>query len=195
MLKIDYPIIVEGKYDKAFLSSFIDGTIITTNGFQVYNSVEFASLIKKEAKDNTVIVLTDSDSAGKQIRNYLKNILKNIKIINIYIPQIKGKEKRKKEYSKEGFLGVEGVDKTIILNLIKNSINNLNYSDEKPKEINTFDMYSLGFLGKTNSKENRQTLLKRLNLPQNLSNKMLLEVINKNYSKKEFLKFIESEKV
>lgn len=195
MLKIDYPIIVEGKYDKAFLSSFIDGTIITTNGFQVYNSVEFASLIKKEAKDNTVIVLTDSDSAGKQIRNYLKNILKNIKIINIYIPQIKGKEKRKKEYSKEGFLGVEGVDKTIILNILENSISNLKTENKKPNEISSFDMYSLGFMGNENSKGNRQALLKKLNLPQNLSNKMLLEVINKNYSKKEFLKFIESEKV
>lgn len=194
MLKIDYPIIVEGKYDKAFLSSFIDGTIITTNGFQVYNSVEFASLIKKEAKDNTVIVLTDSDSAGKQIRNYLKNILKNINIVNVFIPQIKGKEKRKKEYSKEGFLGVEGVEKTIILNILENSISNLKTENKKPNEISSFDMYSLGFMGNENSKGNRQALLKKLNLPQNLSNKMLLEIINKNFTKNDFLKFIESEK-
>ena len=190
MLKINYPIIVEGKYDKAFLSGFIDALIIPTNGFCIYKNKEIINLIKVTATDKKIIVLTDSDNAGMQIRNHLKSIFKDFTIINVYSPQIKGKEKRKEKHSKEGFLGVEGQNKEEILPLIKNAVklldNNLKYKSSFTKN----DLYFLNLNGTNNAKDNREKLIKKLNLPISISTTMLLEVINLNYSKTEFLEII-----
>ena len=190
MLKINYPIIVEGRYDKAFLSSFIDALIIPTNGFSIYKNKDIINLIKVTATDKKIIVLTDSDNAGMQIRNHLKSIFKDFTIINVYSPQIKGKEKRKEKHSKEGFLGVEGQNKEEILPLIKNAVklldNNLKYKSSFTKN----DLYFLNLNGTDNAKDNREKLIKKLNLPMGISTTMLLEVINLNYSKTEFLEII-----
>ena len=59
-------------------------------------------------------MLTDSNSAGFVIRNFIGNIVPHNKIINAYIPDVYGKEKRKAVSSKEGKLGVEGVSADII---------------------------------------------------------------------------------
>ena len=115
MIKLDLPIIVEGKYDKIKLSSIFDAVIITTEGFGIFKNKEKSELIKKLAEKNGVIVLTDSDSAGSIIRSHLKNILSEDKIHHIFLPPIKGKEKRKTKASSEGLLGVEGINKEIIL--------------------------------------------------------------------------------
>lgn len=187
MVKIKYPIIVEGKYDKAFLKSFLDAVIITTEGFGVYKNKDFSNLVSSLSKCKKVIVLTDSDNAGKQIRNYIKNILKDIEIINIFTPQIKGKEKRKTAFSKEGFLGVEGQKKEIILDLLKDVI------DEAPPNSNPItknDLYFLGLCGGDNSAALRKKLLGSMNLPLNLSTNMLLEVLNRKFSKEEFINYI-----
>lgn len=190
MLKINYPIIVEGRYDKAFLSSFIDALIIPTNGFSIYKNKDIINLIKVTATDKKIIVLTDSDNAGMQIRNHLKSIFNDFTIINVYSPQIKGKEKRKEKHSKEGFLGVEGQNKEEILPLIKNAVklldNNLKYKSSFTKN----DLYFLNLNGTDNAKDNREKLIKKLNLPMGISTSMLLEVINLNYSKTEFLEII-----
>jgi len=183
MYRVKFPIIVEGKYDKAFLKSFLDATIITTEGFGVYKNKKFDNLISLLAEQNKVIVLTDSDNAGKQIRNYLKNILKDIEIINVYTPQIKGKEKRKSNYSKEGFLGVEGQNKEEILSLLKEVLEEKTVTNA----ITKTDLFFLGLVGKENSTAKREELLKELNLPLNLSTNMLLEVLNRKYTKAEFI--------
>ena len=109
-LKIDKPIIVEGKYDKNKLSSFIDGVIIVTDGFSVYGDEELKAYIRKCARETGIIILTDSDSAGFRIRGFLKGLCNEGEIINVYIPDVFGKEKRKELPSKEGKLGVEGID-------------------------------------------------------------------------------------
>lgn len=185
MLKINYPIIVEGKYDKAFLKSFLDATVVTTEGFSVYKNKEFKELVLSLAQDKKVIVLTDSDNAGKQIRNHIKNILKDVEIINLYTPQIYGKEKRKDKPSKEGYLGVEGQEKDEIIALLTEfavSENNLSKIN-----ITKTDLYLCGLCGGENSSIKRKELLKELNLPLNISTNMLLEVINRKYDREEFL--------
>ena len=109
MLYADKAIIVEGKYDKIKLSSFIDGVIITTNGFDIYKNKEKQRLINFYAEKSGIIILTDSDHAGFQIRSFIKSFVDNDKITNVYTPDILGKEKRKDKPSKEGKLGVEGI--------------------------------------------------------------------------------------
>ena len=184
MLNIKYPIIVEGKYDKAFLKSFLDATILTTEGFSVYKNDQFKELATQISKDKKIIVLTDSDNSGKQIRNYLKNILKDIEIINLYTPQIVGKEKRKEKPSKEGFLGVEGQNKEEIIALLQEFISTENRSNED--KITKTDLYFCGLSGNENASFKRQELLKEMNLPLNISTNMLLEVLNRKYNREEF---------
>ena len=190
MLNVKYPIIVEGKYDKAFLKSFLDATVLTTEGFSVYKNDQFKELATQISKDKKIIVLTDSDNAGKQIRNYLKNILKDIEIINLYTPQIVGKEKRKEKPSKEGFLGVEGQNKEEIIALLQEFIATENRSNEE--KITKTDLYFCGLSGNENASFKRQELLKAMNLPLNISTNMLLEVLNRKYNRGEFkIKFKE----
>ena len=184
MLNVKYPIIVEGKYDKAFLKSFLDATVLTTEGFSVYKNDQFKKLATQISKDKKIIVLTDSDNAGKQIRNYLKNILKDIEIINLYTPQIVGKEKRKEKPSKEGFLGVEGQNKEEIIALLQEFISTENRSNED--KITKTDLYFCGLSGNENASFKRQELLKEMNLPLNISTNMLLEVLNRKYNREEF---------
>jgi len=116
LIHIEQAVIVEGKYDKIKLESIIDAVIIQTNGFAVFKDSEKMVLIKHFAHTNGIIILTDSDAAGFKIRNYLKGTIENDKITNVYIPDIFGKEKRKIKPSKEGKLGVEGINKDIIVN-------------------------------------------------------------------------------
>lgn len=136
MLKIKEAIIVEGKYDKIKLGSIVDAPIIETNGFRVFSDKEKQSLIRKIAQVRGILVLTDSDGAGFVIRNFLKGAVDKSKIKHCYIPQIKGKEKRKPEKSKEGFLGVEGVSNEIIVEAIKKSGATVIADDTKSEQKN-----------------------------------------------------------
>ena len=110
MVTTERAVIVEGKYDKIRLSSVIDGLIVTTEGFGVFSDKEKQRFIKKLAEERGLLILTDSDAAGFRIRNFLKNIVPEEQILHAYIPDIYGKEKRKDAPSKEGKLGVEGID-------------------------------------------------------------------------------------
>ena len=112
-LRIALPVVVEGKYDKIKLDSVIDAAVLTTGGFGIFNSAEKKALIRRLCKDG-VILLCDSDGAGKVIRGYLKGILPPERVYDLYIPKIAGKEKRKRVGSKEGTLGVEGMETEVL---------------------------------------------------------------------------------
>ena len=114
-IKISQIIVVEGKYDAIKLDSFVDGLIIPVNGFSIFKDAEKKLLLKMLGEKNGIILLTDSDTAGFKIRNYIQNICRKAKITNVYIPQVQGKESRKATPSREGTLGVEGIDKDTLL--------------------------------------------------------------------------------
>ena len=194
MIKIDQVIVVEGKYDKIKLSSFIDGLIMTTDGFRIYKDKNKINIIKKLAEKHGVIILTDSDIAGFKIRNYIYSCLSGRvskeKIINIYIPQVLGKEKRKSQASKENLLGVEGVSKEIIIKALKefkilSKQETINY-----KKITKLDFFDDGLIGGENSKVRRDKIKKALDLPEYISTNALLEVLNKIYSYQEYKIFV-----
>ncbi|MBO4422394.1 MAG: DUF4093 domain-containing protein [Clostridia bacterium] len=183
-LKIDMPVIVEGKYDKIKLCSVIDGTIITTEGFGIFKDADKASYIRRLC-ENGVIIATDSDGAGNLIRGHLKGILPNDKIHNVYIPQIKGKEKRKTAPSAEGFLGVEGTDTATLIRLFEPFSSK---GGAKRAEITAADMYRLGLCGSADSQKKRKELCRRLALPENLSSKALRDALGRLYDIKEIEK-------
>lgn len=187
MLKIKEAIIVEGRYDKIKLKGLIDAPIIETNGFRVFSDKEKQNLIRQIADTRGILILTDSDSAGFVIRNFLKGTVDKSKIKHCYIPQIFGKEKRKAKSGKEGLLGVEGVSDEVIIKAIRSSGATLIGEDNNNSnnEITKADLFTLGLTGTTNAEKNRQALLKYLNLPKYLSTNAFLTALNCLYSLKE----------
>ena len=174
MLTISRPIIVEGKYDKIKLSRVVKAHIVTTDGFGIFSQAQKTALIRRLAEADGVIVLTDSDGAGLVIRNYLRNILPPDKIIHLYTPRIKGKEKRKNTPSKEGFLGVEGME----TEWLEKALAPFADGGAKPRmQLTKADLYALGLSGGPNSEIRRRKLSHLLQLPDNLSANALLEAI------------------
>ncbi len=179
-LKIRQAVLVEGKYDKRKLASLLDADIFTTNGFSIFSSAEKCSLFKKIANERGLIILTDSDPAGFVIRNKLKGILPKDKVINIYSPALSGKEPRKKQPSKAGILGIEGLDAKTLSDLFEKYGVICSQSGEKSGDFRPYtkaDLYALGLCGKTASAQMRKEFCAKHGLPEMTPN-ALLEAIN-----------------
>lgn len=184
-IKVSQVVVVEGKYDAIKLDSIIDGLIIPVHGFSVYSDDEKKNLLKQLGRKNGIILITDSDSAGFKIRNYVQNICRGSEIINVYIPPVKGKESRKQSASKEGLLGVEGIEKDILIKCLEQAGVNSVFSDSDKQQMTYADLFELGLSGTANATINREKLAKYLNIPTKLSKKALLEVLNRMSTKTE----------
>ncbi len=185
-LKIKYPVICEGRYDKIKLDSVLDAYIITTEGFGIFKNDEKRELLRRICKDTKIIAVTDSDGAGGVIRSHLKSVLPSDSVINLYIPRIKGKEKRKTVPSAEGVLGVEGMDTEVLYGMF------LPYSgDSVPKKggFTKTDMYMCGLSGTDGSAVMRNRLCEKLKLPK-MSANSLLEALNLLYTKEEITEIL-----
>ena len=193
MHTIKEAIIVEGTYDQIRLSNFIDGIIIKTNGFSIFSDKNKLETIKTLAKKTGVVILTDSDSAGFKIRNYIKQAITDGEVKHAYIPDIVGKEKRKTEPSKEGLLGVEGISDEIILNALIVSgceIDNKKNEQQNARLINKSDLYVLGLSGGDESSKKRNALCTALGLPSKISANMLINVLNKLMSHEQLCQWV-----
>lgn len=189
MIKIEEAVIVEGKYDKIKLSNILDALIIETNGFQIYKDKERLKFIRRLALERGIIVITDSDHSGFQIRNYISSGIPKDKIKHIYIPDIYGKEKRKSEPSKEGKLGVEGMSDKLLSELFEKA--DVSYSKAEKRELITnYDLFEAGVSGCPNAKEKKKKLLQSLNLPEFLSTNSLLSCLNSVMTREEFKNYI-----
>ncbi len=193
MIKINEAVIVEGKYDKIKLSGILDTVIIETDGFAVFKDKEKQSLIRFLAEKRGIIILTDSDSAGFKIRSFIKNITKSENVKNVYIPDVYGKEKRKAEPSKEGKLGVEGIDNEIILSSLRKAGVFCSENQKKEgREITHTDFFEDGISGGHNSSEIRRRLAKELGLPEKISSSALLKIINSYMTYDEYKEAVDS---
>lgn len=186
MVKIREAIVVEGRYDKNKLSTFIDAPILETSGFGIFKDKEQMALLRSVAEKRGLIVFTDSDGAGFVIRNYIKSAIPGKYLKHAYIPDIPGKEKRKASPGKEGKLGVEGMSQEIILSALRAS--GAVIDDEVgicSRGITKQDMMELGYSGGTASSEKRERLKKHLGLPEHMSTNALLQALNLLYSLEE----------
>ena len=186
-IKLTEAVIVEGKYDKIKLSNILDAFIIETNGFAIFKDKSKLSFIKKLAKERGIIILTDSDHAGFMIRNYISSGVPKEQIKNVYIPDIFGKEKRKSAPSKEGKLGVEGIDKDILIKAFEKAGITSSESAVRTEPVTKLDLYEAGLSGGENSSDKRSILLKELGLPQLLTTGGMLDIINSMMTRDEFL--------
>lgn len=190
MLKIKEAVIVEGRYDKLKLSNLLDTLIVETNGFGIYKNKEKLAFIRKLARERGIIILTDSDHSGFQIRNYLSSGIPKEQVKHLYIPDVLGKEKRKDKPSEEGKLGVEGIDDATLMEIFKS--NGIRADKvEKNDPVTNFDLYDLGFSGTDGAKQKKKKLLKALDLPEFLSTNSLLSYINSSMTRQEFISLCE----
>ncbi|MDO4945369.1 MAG: DUF4093 domain-containing protein [Ruminococcus sp.] len=189
-LKIRQAVVVEGKYDKITLSQIIDAVIITTDGFGLYNDPEKASLIRFYAKTCGIIIMTDSDYAGQQIRGHIKSIVPNGSVINVYVPEIFGKEKRKAAPSKEGKLGVEGMSAEVISKALERAGVTGGVCEKTP--VTKTDFIMLGLSGGQGSASLRRQIAAALELPQGLSANALRDAVSVMLGREEFISFFEN---
>ncbi len=190
-IKLNRAVVVEGKYDKITLQNIIDAEIFVTDGFAIFKNKEKCELLRRISKKSGIIVMTDSDSAGTLIRSHLKNICQDGEIINVYIPQLSGKERRKASPSKQGLLGVEGMTADIIRQALARS-GVAEQANEKPvKRVTKSDLFSLGLSGCEGAAEKREQLLGALDLPLGLSSNAFLDAVNAIYEYDAFIREVE----
>lgn len=190
MLKIKEAIVVEGRYDKNTLSQLVDTVILETAGFGIFKDREKLALFRKIAEKRGLIILTDSDGAGFVIRNHLKGALPPDQVKHAYVPDLFGKEKRKRKPGKEGKLGVEGMRPEVLEQALRRAGATI-LSEEGKKAgappLTKADLFACGLTGGEGSKERRQAFLKKLDLPQHLTPNAMLPVLSALYDRESLL--------
>lgn len=188
--RIKEVILVEGRYDKNSLSQIVDATIVETNGFGIFKDAEKLDFFRLLAEKRGLIILTDSDGAGFLIRNHLKGAIPVNMLKQAYIPDVYGKEKRKREPGKEGKIGVEGMTPETLMSALKRAGATFENMDEKRalgEPITKADLFLLGLAGGQGSAARRGELLKRFSLPEHLTANAMLDVLNILMTRDEFL--------
>ena len=186
MVKIKQAIVVEGRYDKNTLSQIVDAPILQTDGFGVMKNKEQLALLRRVAKVRGLIVFTDSDGAGFVIRNYLKSAIEPQYLLHAYIPDVAGKEKRKRAPGKEGKLGVEGMTPEVIVDCLRRAGATIEGENTlSTQSITKQDLMELGLSGGKDSAAKRKLLMKELEFPEHMSSNALLQAVNLLYTKEE----------
>ena len=180
-------IIVEGKYDQIRLSALTDSLILTTDGFGIFSDKEKQRFIKKTAREKGLMIITDSDAAGFRIRHFIENIAGSADIINVFIPDVYGKERRKTQASKEGKIGVEGMDTRALEEALRRSGAFEESAALQADAITYTDLYEAGLSGTENSAEKRRAFLRYIALPERLTGATLLKALNAFLTKRDFL--------
>ena len=194
MLKIKEAIVVEGRYDQNTLAQLVDTLIIPTQGFGIFKDKEKAALLRRVARARGIIVLTDSDGAGFVIRNHLKGILPPDQVKHAYIPDLYGKERRKRTPGKEGKLGVEGMRPEVLERCLRSAGATIlgETEPETPRRhITKLDLYQDGFSGRPDSGARRRALLERLELPEHLTAKALPQVLDSLLTYEEYREIVD----
>ncbi len=198
MIRIQEAILVEGRYDVNTLRQLVDTVVLETGGFRIFKDRERLKMIRKIAAKRGILILTDSDGAGLTIRNFLRGALPKEQVKHAYVPEIMGKERRKKQASKEGLLGVEGMSQDILERaLVRAGATILGQENAKKdvfshtEQITKVDLYELGLSGQPGSDQRRKALLKALDLPQYLSANALLDFLNAISSRTEIAQILQ----
>lgn len=189
MLKVNEVIVVEGRYDKNTLSQVVDAVILETSGFGIFHDAAKRRLLQTMAEKRGLVVLTDSDGSGFMIRNTIKGCVDPKLVKHAYIPDVYGKERRKKRPSREGKLGVEGMRPEILLESLRRAGVRLDGEDSPTRQalITKADLYAMGYSGKADSAAKRKALLKELDLPERMSADALLDVLNALFDRDDFV--------
>ena len=188
-LKLKSAVVVEGKYDKIKLATFLDALIIETNGFSVFKDKEKLELIRRLARTRGIVILTDSDTAGFSIRSRLRGSIHEGQVRNAYIPDVFGKERRKQMPSKEGKIGVEGMSMDVLMDALRSAGVEFESREAEagdPRKITKLDLYEDRLSGCPESRLRRTAFLRRAGLPERLSANQMPEVLSALMSYEEY---------
>ena len=198
MLRIREAIVVEGRYDKNTLLQVVDTLILETGGFRIFRDPDQLALLRRAAEKRGLVVLTDSDGAGFVIRNHIKSVIPGSLLKHAYIPDVYGKERRKRQRGKEGKLGVEGMPPRVLEQVLRRAgatfLDEGARSEEAGPPLTKADLFAAGLSGGADSGARRLALLKRLALPEHMSANGLLAVLNGCYSRGEALELLNQKK-
>ena len=198
MLRIREAIVVEGRYDKNTLLQVVDTLILETGGFRIFKDPDQLALLRRAAEKRGLVVLTDSDGAGFVIRNHIKSVIPGSLLKHAYIPDVYGKERRKRQRGKEGKLGVEGMPPRVLEQVLRRAgatfLDERARSEEAGPPLTKADLFAAGLSGGADSGARRLALLKRLELPEHMSANGLLAVLNGCYSRGEALELLNQKK-
>lgn len=193
MIKIREAIVVEGRYDKAALAGLVDTVILDTAGFGIFSDREKLALLRRLAEKRGLVVLTDSDGGGFVIRNFLKSSIDGRYVKHAYIPDVYGKERRKRTPGKEGKLGVEGMKPEVLLESLRRAGVEMDGAPEARSEtpITKAELFSMGLTGRPDSAVRRAYVQKALSLPERLTTNALLDVLNVLVTRSELTDILE----
>ena len=189
-LKIPFPVIVEGKYDKLRLECVMEGQILTTDGFGVFNAREKTQLFRALAQKTPLILLTDSDGAGKLIRSHLTSCLPAGRLIQLYIPKIAGTERRKEHPSAEGTLGVEGMEQSLLYDLLAPYADEAAVLRAAENPLCKADLFEDGLTGCPDSAARRDVFAKRLGLPAGMTPNAFLAALRVLLTYDDYLRMV-----
>ena len=179
-------IVVEGRYDKNTLLQIFDAAVVETGGFGINNDAEKLALLRRLAAERGLVVLTDSDAAGFMIRAKLKGAIDPALVKHAYIPDVPGRERRKRRASKEGKLGVEGMEREVLIDALRRAGATMGGEvDVRRGSVTKADLAALGLSGAEGSAERRRELLRHLALPERMSANAMLDVLNALYTREE----------
>lgn len=169
-------IVVEGKDDITAVKKAVDAEVIAVHGFGL--NQKSIDLIKKASENRGIIILTDPDYAGEQIRKRITKIVPDAK--QAYIMREEGNYK--------GNIGVENAD----IQSIRRALENVHAeSSEKREEFKTADLMNNGLIGKADSSERRKIVCSALRIGYCNSNNLLKRLNNYGISREEFEKALE----
>lgn len=189
--KISLPVITEGKYDKIALTALFDCTVITTDGFGIFNSKEKQALLRRIAADG-VIVLVDSDGGGRQIRSFLSSVIPPDRVHNLFIPRIEGKERRKTKPGRAGVLGVEGMPREVLERVFAPFTDGEKVDTGTERRVTKLDFYEDGLSGGAGASERRAELCRLAELPTDMTANALLAAVNLLYTYGEYKALVKS---
>lgn len=190
MIRLEEAVVVEGKYDRQRLAEVVDGVILETGGFGIFKDKEKLDMLRLLAQKSGLIILTDSDAAGFKIRHFLHSAIQGGRLVDVYIPDIYGKERRKAAPSKEGKLGVEGIDSDILCACLRRAGVLPGETAVRRTPVTKADLFSWGLSGADGAAGRRGVLLKALGFPELMTTKALLPVLNTLYDRESFGEFL-----
>ena len=180
-------IVVEGRYDKNTLLQAVDAAVLETGGFAVFTDREKTAYLRRLAQTRGLILLTDPDGAGFVIRDHLKGVLPPDRLKQAYVPDVYGRERRKKKGGKEGKLGVEGMSPAVLVEALRRAGATFEDGPAAPRRtgLTKADLLEKGLIG-PGSAARRAALQQRLGLPARLTANGLLEALDLLLTRAEF---------
>lgn len=178
-LNIKEAIVVEGRDDTAVLKQVTDALIIETHGFGIAKATW--ELLEKAYKEKGLIILTDPDFSGEEIRKRLVKAFPESK--HAYMPR--------KKAIKKGDIGIENATPEDVKKVLEKVCT---VRDHGEAVFSLEDLDKAGLIGTSEAKELREKVGAILGIGYGNGNAMLKKLNSFGISKEDFIKAVEESK-